>query len=230
MLTVDIVYFLSRSKRAWAQRFRPLLLSFFLLCCCIKREPQTRVGLVTSSLPRKRSTTELLRLVPLHSLSDSECLACLGGGAVRRVTASWSGRRGSNPPPIAWKAIALPNELLPPVEVSAFRGGGWTRTTELFRGQIYSLLQLPLCDSPYFDVTAVCAGHRADEGTRTPDRLITNQLLYQLSYIGFIQPFKQLSFSQIGVQKYYFFRYWQSFFSSFVEKILQTIVNHDCRY
>ena len=29
----------------------------------------------------------------------------------------WSGRRGSNPPPIAWKAIALPNELLPPVEV-----------------------------------------------------------------------------------------------------------------
>ena len=27
-------------------------------------------------------------------------------------------------------------------------GGGWTRTTELRRGQIYSLLQLPLCDSP----------------------------------------------------------------------------------
>ena len=41
---------------------------------------------------------------------------------------------------------------------------------------------------------AVLAGYRADEGTRTPDRLITNQLLYQLSYIGFIQPFKQLSF------------------------------------
>ena len=29
-----------------------------------------------------------------------------------------------------------------------FCGGGWTRTTELIRGQIYSLLQLPLCDSP----------------------------------------------------------------------------------
>ncbi len=27
-----------------------------------------------------------------------------------------SGRRGSNSPPIAWKAIALPNELLPLVE------------------------------------------------------------------------------------------------------------------
>ena len=27
-------------------------------------------------------------------------------------------------------------------------GGGWTRTTERIPGQIYSLLQLPLCDSP----------------------------------------------------------------------------------
>ena len=35
---------------------------------------------------------------------------------------------------------------------------------------------------------------RADEGTRTPDRLITNQLLYQLSYIGLFQFFKQLFF------------------------------------
>ena len=36
---------------------------------------------------------------------------------------------------------------------------------------------------------------RADEGTRTPDRLITNQLLYQLSYIGFSSYVKQLFFS-----------------------------------
>ena len=32
--------------------------------------------------------------------------------------------------------------------LTLFCGGGWTRTTELIRGQIYSLLQLPLCDSP----------------------------------------------------------------------------------
>ena len=67
-------------------------------------------------------------------------------------------------------------------------GEEWTRTTELFRGQIYSLLQLPLCDSPFIFVRLLNlkrAGFRADEGTRTPDRLITNQLLYQLSYIGF---------------------------------------------
>ena len=115
----------------------------------------------------------------------------------------WSGRRGSNPPPIAWKAIALPNELLPHREVW-LRGGGWTRTTELFRGQIYSLLQLPLCDSPSIFVRLLSfsrVGPRADEGTRTPDRLITNQLLYQLSYIGFCQPFKQLFFSRIEVAK-----------------------------
>ena len=90
----------------------------------------------------------------------------------------WSGRRVSNPLPAAWKAAALPNELLPQ-GLRPFRnlcGGGWTRTTELRRGQIYSLLQLPLCDSP--------RKFRADRRTRTADRLITNQLLYQLSYIG----------------------------------------------
>jgi hypothetical protein len=46
-----------------------------------------RIELMTSSLPRKRSTTELHRLL--------------------------SGKRGSNPPPTAWKAVALPNELFP---------------------------------------------------------------------------------------------------------------------
>ena len=47
-----------------------------------------RFELMTSSLPRKRSTPEL------HWLFKS-------------------GRRGSNPRPTAWKADALPTELLP---------------------------------------------------------------------------------------------------------------------
>ena len=51
-------------------------------------EPVVRIELTTSSLPRKRSTPEL------H-------------------WRSWSGRRGSNPRPSAWKADALPTELLP---------------------------------------------------------------------------------------------------------------------
>ena len=52
------------------------------------KEPMTRFELVTSSLPRKRSTPELHRLI-------------------------WSGRRGSNSRHSAWKADALPTELLP---------------------------------------------------------------------------------------------------------------------
>ena len=53
-----------------------------------------RIELATSSLPRKRSTPEL----------------------------HWrnlSGRRGSNPRPSAWKADALPTELLPLFKVKA---------------------------------------------------------------------------------------------------------------
>ena len=46
---------------------------------------------MTSSLPRKRSTSEL------HWLTKS-------------------GRRGSNPRPSAWKADALPTELLPQIK------------------------------------------------------------------------------------------------------------------
>ena len=57
--------------------------------------------LMTSSLPRMRSTPELHRLL-------------------------WSGRRGSNSRPSAWKADALPTELLPQIS----GGGRWTRTTE----------------------------------------------------------------------------------------------------
>ena len=51
-------------------------------------EPMTRFELVTSSLPRKRSTPELHRLL-------------------------LSGRPGSNRRHSAWKADALPTELLP---------------------------------------------------------------------------------------------------------------------
>ncbi len=61
----------------------------------------------TSSLPRKRSTPEL------HWQKES-------------------GRRGSNPRPAAWKAAALPTELLPHCPVG---GGGFeppkSKTTDL---------------------------------------------------------------------------------------------------
>ena len=74
--------------------------------------------------------------------------------------------------------------------------------------------------------------HRADEGTRTPDRLITNQLLYQLSYIGFFSFVKQLFFcfeaAKILLFFYpakYFFSFSPYFFSIFSKSILFLIVN-----
>ena len=70
---------------------------------CIKKELQTGFEPVTSSLPRMRSTSWATAAFYFEA---SACL--LPGSAI-----SLSGRRGPNPPPIAWKAIALPNELLP---------------------------------------------------------------------------------------------------------------------
>jgi hypothetical protein len=61
-----------------------------------------RIELSTSSLPRKCSTPELQQLINLNNQSYFDYLCPV-----------MSGRRGSNPRPIAWKAIALPTELLP---------------------------------------------------------------------------------------------------------------------
>ena len=66
---------------------------------------------MTPSLPRKCSTTELHR--------------------------QKSGKRDSDPRPSAWKADALPTELLPPI-----CGESRIRTYEGVRQQIYSLPQL----------------------------------------------------------------------------------------
>ena len=49
--------------------------------------------------------------------------------------------------------------------------------------QIYSLLPLATRESPHKAGTGLISGG-ADDGTRTRNLLITNQLLYQLSYIG----------------------------------------------
>ena len=177
-----------------------------------------RIELATSSLPRKCSTTELQRHCFIHTYNNKDELQAallLFKFYFQHLFPSLSifslsGKRGSNPPPIAWKAIALPNELLPQCLTFRCGGGDWTRTNELRRGQIYSLLQLPLCDSPVYP--SGLRDIRADEGTRTPDRLITNQLLYQLSYIGFCFPISNYSFSPLE----------NNFFSKFEVAKIQT--------
>ena len=85
-------------------------------------EPMVRIELTTSSLPRKRSTTELHW--PIFQKKSS-------------------GRRGSNPRPSAWKADALPTELLPQRAFAHKKSGQrWIRTTVGVRQQIYSLPHL----------------------------------------------------------------------------------------
>jgi hypothetical protein len=73
-----------------------------------------------------------------------------------------SGRRGSNSRPIAWKAIALPAELLPQLCCARLLtgisetnsgsncGGGWIRTTVGVHQQIYSLPHLATLVHPLF--------------------------------------------------------------------------------
>ena len=103
-----------------------------------------RVELGTSSLPRKRSTTELHRLVIFLS-----------------------GRPGSNRRHSAWKADALPTELLPHYCV----GRAGFEPAKLKTADLQSALVGRLSISPNSKF------QRADGGTRTHDLLITNQLL-----------------------------------------------------
>jgi hypothetical protein len=60
---------------------------------------------------------------------------------------------------------------------------------------------------------------RAEERTRTADRLITNQLLYQLSYFGLFLKEQPIPFGklppEIGSQMYKYFIYHKTFFIYF---------------
>ena len=69
----------------------------------------------------------------------------LGYGAI------WSGKRGSNPPPLPWQGSALPNELFPQYGASE-----WSRTTDtgIFSPLLYQLSYRGIGDP---------------EGARTPD-------------------------------------------------------------
>jgi hypothetical protein len=83
-----------------------------------------RIELTTSSLPRKCSTTELQRLVVVASSEFNLVKSPTRDPRLRTPDYPKSGRRGSNSPPIAWKAIALPNELLPLLPAEALVKAG----------------------------------------------------------------------------------------------------------
>ncbi len=78
-----------------------------------KEELLSRIELPTSSLPRKCSTAELQQL--LLSLKKAELQQL-----EERTFKKASGRRDSNPRPTAWKAVALPTELLPLISMCEY--------------------------------------------------------------------------------------------------------------
>ena len=121
-----------------------------------------------------------------------------------------SGRRDSNSRLTAWKAVALPTELLPRLGNDLVKsskcnktvndanrllplllifatkniGKMWEQMDSNHRRcnqQIYSLPHLAA-----LEYSQSLQKWRASGETRTPDQLITNQLLYQLSYTGLI--------------------------------------------
>ncbi len=114
----------------------------------------------------------------------------------------WSGRRGSNSRHAAWKAAALPTELLPHVGMYTtsfevkYGGERRIRTFETFVAELQSapfdrsgispLSHLFQCHS--FNSTSRLSG--AGTRIRTVDLLITSQLLYQLSYAGSFLAFR----------------------------------------
>ena len=80
-----------------------------------------------------------------------------------------SGRRDSNPRPSAWKADALPTELLPLISFIIVGERGFeplkAKPADL-QSALVDRLSIPPIST-----------NRADGGTRTHDLLITNQLL-----------------------------------------------------
>ena len=90
-----------------------------------------------------------------------------------------SGRPGSNRPPEAWKATALPNELLPLIifQILKFQ---IRKFKELWAEQGSNLRTRERTDlqSVAFNHSAICPIFGASGGIRTPDQLITNQLLW----------------------------------------------------
>ena len=115
----------------------------------------------------------------------------------RTALALLSGRRGSNSRPIAWKAIALSTELLPQkytvqsqllptrkrepfaTPTASFK---WEEMDSNHRRRAPADLQsAPFGHSGIFPIFADSSEPtriRADGGIRTPDQLITNQLLW----------------------------------------------------
>ncbi len=126
-----------------------LKIRFFLVF-----EPTTGIEPVTFSLPRKRSTPELRRrssksgiLFLMFFYFSKQTLYRFK--TYFSVLKKLSGRRDSNPRHSAWKAEALPTELLPLKKFETLSGERRIRTSEACAADLQSALVGHLSISPY---------------------------------------------------------------------------------
>ena len=136
----------------------------------------------------------------------------------------WSGRRGSNPPPIAWKAIALPNELLPLLSRLWGRvdSNHWTPKRTDLQSVAIATMRLP-----HFSVSMLSflfAGELIEpmKGLEPPTGWL--QISYSTNWVTSASVnLSNNSFSrQLRLQKYYFFQIPQKIFSNFFLFSIQT--------
>ena len=158
-----------------------------------------RMGDFNSSRPKKKAGQGRCPVQRMLFASDS----CLGQIWVRFFRASagggiaWGRIRSPAGEPRRWKQSTglFPRagfRIRPPkkqrktrvnqVIYSRFGGGGRIRTIEAKRSRFTVCPLWPLGNSPRYEILFCLDG--AGRRTRTPDLLITNQLLYQLSYTG----------------------------------------------
>src|ERR1700734_316527 len=96
----------------------------------------------------------------------------------RNIGPEWSGRRDSNPRPRAWKARALPTELLPlfpSIQISYWWRG---KDSNLRSHKTADLQSAPFVTREPLPPKEKNAD-KADGENRTRNHLITNQVLYR---------------------------------------------------
>ena len=98
-------------------------------------------------------------------------------------------------------------------KVLDFGGGGRIRTIEAKRSRFTVCPLWPLGNSPIFSFLFDLVG--AGRRTRTPDLLITNQLLYQLSYTGDSNRTRLLYSPTPGLSRTFFIIFKKIFLSGF---------------
>ena len=137
-----------------------------------------------------RATTS--KSVPHHAKQDDEKTSTIFRKICKTQTAQKQGNTVLNRRKAKPSTSRKSKETAQSCGFSDFGGGEWIRTTEVVDNRFTVCPLWPLGNSPInyailykacpASLTGRTAQFGAGERTRTPDLLITNQLLYQLSY------------------------------------------------